>query len=690
MRLRKWIFVFLLCTLSPVMLAAPHPSSDPFRPPAVPLVAVDPYFSIWSFASHLTYDFTRHWSGAPMVMKSIVQIDGESYRIMGSRPSTVAPARQLGIRVLPTRTIYEFRAAGVLVRLTFTTPALPTSLDVLARPITYLTWSVQAMDGKQHRVSIFYDVNASVVVAAPDQTVVWSRPRVPGLSVLRIGTEKQPVLATAGDGVKIGWGYLYVAAPVDRALEAAAADDRSLVNSFVTQGRLPGADNTRRARAAEDGWPALGFSFDLGAVGAQPVSRYLILAYDEIYPVEYFHVRLRPYWQNQGLRISSFLQAAERDYGRLSAECAAFDGKLMTALGQVGGEQYALLASLAYRQVFAANKLALGPQGRPLMFLKEISSCGCAQTADVIYPESPILLFLNPKLLEYSLVPLLDYADSGRWPYPYAPHDLGTYPLDNARVPSQMESMPVEESGNMLLMIAAIAKAEGNAQFAGKYWPLLTRWAGYLKTHGLDPGNQLCTDDFTGVLAHNANLSLKAVEALGGYALLAQMLGRPEARPYHRIAEDYARRWMKMAGDGDHTRLAFDRPGTWSQKYNLVWDRILGLNLFPPRLARTELAWYQKQQTYFGFPLDSRMAYTKLDWETWSAALAQSDGTFQSIFSGLYNFANDTSDRVPLSDWYWTVDGTHVGFQARPVMGALYIRMLSSLPLWRKWADGRE
>ncbi|MGH9445591.1 MAG: DUF5127 domain-containing protein, partial [Terriglobia bacterium] len=454
MRLRTWIFGILLCVI-PVAVA-PRASAGPFRPPAVPLVAVDPYFSIWSFASHLTYDSTRHWSGMPMVMKSIVRIDGKAYRIMGRSPSTTTPARQLGLRVLPTRTIYEFRAAGVLIRLTFTTPDLPADLDIMARPVTYVTWGVQTVDGKRHTVSIFYDVNASVVVATPDQTVVWSRPKIAGLSVLRMGTEKQPVLARAGDRLKIDWGYLYVAAAAGNGVHAAAADDRTLFNSFITQGKLPNADSTRMPRAAEDGWPALGFTFDLGAVGAQPVLRHLTLAYDEVFPVEYFHVRLRPYWESHGARINSLLQNASRDYDRLSAACQTFDNKLMTSLGQVGGEQYALLASLAYRQAFAANKLALGPRGHPLMFLKEISSCGCAQTADVIYPESPILLFLNPKLLEDSLIPLLDYADSREWPYPYAPHDLGTYPLDNARPPSRMESMPVEESGNMLLMVAAI------------------------------------------------------------------------------------------------------------------------------------------------------------------------------------------------------------------------------------------
>jgi len=247
--------------------------------------------------------------------------------------------------------------------------------------------------------------------------------------------------------------------------------------------------------------------------------------------------------------------------------------------------------------------------------------------------------------------------------------------------------MPVEESGNMLLMVAGIAKAEGNAKFAAAYWPLLTKWANYLKANGLDPGDQLCTDDFTGLLAHNANLSLKAIEALGGYAMMAKMLGKKsESESFESIAKGYARKWMQMAGGRGHTLLAFDRPGTWSQKYNLVWDNVLGLGLFPASLASDEMDYYRSQSTPFGFPLDSRSAFTKLDWESWSAALATSKDAFRTMFSGVYNFADRTPTRVPLSDWYWTVDGSQTGFQARPVDGGVYMEMLTDPAIWKKWA----
>jgi hypothetical protein len=247
--------------------------------------------------------------------------------------------------------------------------------------------------------------------------------------------------------------------------------------------------------------------------------------------------------------------------------------------------------------------------------------------------------------------------------------------------------MPVEESGNMLILMAALAKVEGNGNFSKPYWSLLQKWAEYLRAKGLDPENQLSTDDFAGHMAHNTNLSLKAILALASHAYVAESLGETAvARDYREEAQAMAAKWISMADDGDHYRLAFDRPGTWSQKYNLIWDKILGLKLFPPEVARKEIAFYKTKQKAYGLPLDNREDYTKLDWILWTATLADNPEDFHAFVDPAYRFANESPSRVPLTDWYWTTDGTKRGFQARSVVGGVFIKMLADDLIWKKWA----
>src|SRR5579863_2534767 len=182
-------------------------SGDRCRPPAVPLVANDPYFSIWSFSDHLTDDTTRHWTGTEQSMTSMVAIDGKTYRLMGPDPAGVPAMTQSSLEVLPTRTIYIFEDAGVRMKVTFMTPLLPRDLDLLSRPATYIEWEAQSTDGKDHRVAAYFDAAAALAVNTLDEAVVWTKDDGPEWKsapyTVHVGTQAQPILGKQGDNVRI-------------------------------------------------------------------------------------------------------------------------------------------------------------------------------------------------------------------------------------------------------------------------------------------------------------------------------------------------------------------------------------------------------------------------------------------------------------------------------------------------------
>ncbi len=656
------------------------------RPPAVPLVTNDPYFSVWSATDQLNTDVTRHWTGTPHPLTSLVRVDGTTYRLMGGgdRNSQIAPLPQKSVLVAPTQTTYRFEGAGIDVAMVFTTPFLPDNLDVFSWPLTYISWSAVPTDGRDHTVQVYFEASTELAVNTPDQPVAWTRLKSNALRVLRAGTREQPMLQKSGDNLRIDWGYLY-AAMIDTSDVTEAANDRSKTREdFTSSGTVTEdayGEHNPRTRYSPVRNPVLAFSFSL-AMGAAN-SRYVMLAYDDLYSLEYFNRRVRPYWRRNGMEAKELLQNAAVHHNDIIRRCIEFDIKMMADLEREGGRQYAAIAALSYRQAIAAHKLAVDNDGKILFFSKENFSNGSINTVDVFYPSAPLFLYINPKLLRGSVEPILEYAAMPRWPWPYAPHDLGTYPLANGQTygggeKSEQNQMPVEESGNMLILIGALAKADGQTDLASKYWPTLTKWAEFLRDKGLDPENQLCTDDFAGHLARNANLSLKAIEGLGAYSMLAEMTGhKAEAEKYRAIAKEYAEKWMGLAADGDHSVLAFGNPGTWSQKYNLVWDKILGLNLFPADVAKREIAFYKTKQNQYGLPLDNRAPYTKLDWLVWTATLADNRADFEALIAPAYKWMNETPTRVPLTDWYMTTDGKQRGFQARSVVGGVFIKMLA-------------
>ncbi len=577
-------------------------------------------------------------------------------------------ATQTSAQVQATQTLYSFDCGPVKLELSFIAPLFMDDLDLMARPVNYIAYNVESKDGAEHNVEVYFEASAAWAIDNASQASAVETLKSGKFAMVKAGSDQQKILARRGDDLRIDWGYFYLAGDASK-FAAQVGPAKDLRTAFINGTAVKAS----RKPVSGDG-NNMSLSQKLGKV--KSASGRVLLAYDDIYSIQYFKENLRPYWNRTGKsNIMAQIELADTQFDALVKRCYEFDYNLMKEAAKAGGQKYAELCALAYRQAISAHKLVQAPNGDLLFLSKENNSNGSIGTVDITYPSSPMFLYYNPELAKGLMNHIYYYSESGKWKKPFPAHDVGTYPLANGQ--TYGGDMPVEEAGNMIVLTGVVSAIEGNAKYAEKHWDVLTVWTDYLVEKGLDPENQLCTDDFAGHFAHNTNLSVKAIMGIACYAYMADMLGKKDvAAKYNAKAREMAAEWEKMANDGDHYRLTFDKAGTWSQKYNMVWDKILNLNIFPKQIIPTEILYYLDKQNVYGLPLDNRKEYTKTDWVIWTATMAPNQATFEKFIDPIWKFENETVSRVPMSDWIWTDKPEWRGFKARSVVGGYFIKML--------------
>ncbi len=575
-------------------------------------------------------------------------------------------AQQVKVDVQATQTYYSFVCGGVDLDITFTAPLLLDDLSLLSRPINYITYNVKSNDGKNHEVELYLEASPNWARNQENQSTSSEFIVDGDLLFLKTGTHEQDILGKSGDDLRIDWGYFYLASHLDDSFCQIGEPNR--MRSLFKKGAK------KQIVSNSGSHNHLAFIKEFST--KQNTKGVFLLGYNDLYSIKYFNESLRPYWNRLGAEnFIEQLHLADKEYESIKEKCNEFDTQLMREAMTCGGYEYANLCALAYRQAVSAHKLVESPQGDLLFLSKENFSNGCIGTLDVSFPSAPLFLYYNPELVKGILNPIFELSGSSEWNKPFPPHDLGVYPWVSGQ--HYEDDMPIEEAGNMLILTAAITSAENDATYAKLHWSLLTQWVNFLEEHGLNPELQYSTDEFTSPIALNANLSIKAIMGIAGYAYMAEKIGDENLSSlYWEKAKNMAEQWIKLADDGDYYRLAYNRPESWSQKYNLVWDKIMGWNVFPSTVAEKEVAFYLTQFNEYGLPLDHRYDYTKVDWTVWSATLADEKKDFEKFITPLYRFMNETVDRVPMSDWIYTNSPTHKGFRARSVVGGIFIKML--------------
>ncbi len=648
--------------------------------PAYPLISCDPYFNVWSMSDTLYGDQTRHWTGSQQSMTGIIVIDGTAKTFMGRlrhnplyNAGSPKPIGQKSVKVTPLKTVYTFADDSIELEVTFMTPLIPTDLKLLSRPVSYISYKIKSIDSKKHNCRIYMDASALMAVDSSDDSVVFTK----HLDVLCCSAAKQNMLKKSGDNLRIEWGHLHIAAPCGK---LGITDDWGKIAPYREQHNVDREFIYKEIKVSDE-YPVLYYTNE-HEVENKESRGFFCLAYNDVHSLEYFGKPIDAYYKKDGETFTAALKDAIDNYEQISARADKFDSELLEMAGKIS-DDYAKLISLAYRQVIAAHKLAW--DGEEAIFVsKECFSNGCAATVDVTYPSIPLFLIFNPDLVEYMMNPIFKMIDKGLWHFDFAPHDAGQYPLVNGQVYGLIADellyemqMPIEECGNMILCAAAACRAKGDTSYIEKHFDVLSSWADYLVKFGFDPENQLCTDDFAGHLAHNANLSVKAIMGIAAWGMILGMMNRnEESEKYLSIAKKLAADWKKTAASGDHYRLAFDKEDSWSIKYNLVWDKLFGLNIFDEDIFTDEVNYYMTKINKYGLPLDSRSDYTKSDWQMWSTVLCDNKEYTDAIVSAMLRMLAETPDPVPFSDWYYSSTAIQRGFQNRTVQGGLFINML--------------
>ena len=637
------------------------------RPVAVPLFTVDPYFSIWSCADKLYNGCTKHWTEKPWPIFVGVYIDGVAHVVAGTDEdykTLRSRIHQTDLQITPLSSIYTFENEIAKVKLTFTTPLLLDRLDILSRPVSYMAYEVEVKKEAVEDVQFVFGISSQGCVNRHDQNIAFKKTPVS----LSCGNIVQNPLAESGDRVTIDWGYLhlcdkdaYIAGPpkMHGGIQAIgrSTDTRKITHNF----------SLNKIYNAHSDMPYLYTVKD-------ELSGVIAVAYDEIKPIEYFYTQVDEYYTKYFDSFEDMVKAAVKEYPEIKKMCDEFDSRLIAESDRLS-ETYAYITSLAYRQAIAAHKLIEDTEGNIVFLSKEDDSNGCIGTLDVTYPSIPLFLKYNPELVKGMLRPIIKYANSEEWTFDFTPHDVGRYPIANGQVYGNNKfkyQMPVEEAGNMLLCLAAVKKYKnGDTELFDANKELMTGWVNYLLEYGYDPADQLCTDDFAGRLARNCNLSLKAILGIAAYADLSGDTS------YMETARQWAKNWEKDA-KADHigTRLTFDKGESWSMKYNIVWDNLLGYGIFSDEVKKNEIKVYTEKMNRYGVPLDSRATFTKIDWLMWSTCIWDDKEYFELVCNAIANMLNETTDRVPMTDWYDTKTAEYRAFINRSVVGGLFINLL--------------
>lgn len=611
-----------------------------------------------------------------MTWSVIARVNGQAYSLFGvsDAPDGVQEATVTQANFTSTHSIFTLEAGPETFTLDFLSPVSPQNLLRQSLPFGYLTISVGG--GSAETVQIYSDIDSSWTgrpddakwdFTGSDSTAIFHLSPADGAPFTQ--SEKQQAL----------WGEtIYASRSSSQSSLSSASGALSTIRAqFVRDGTLTG----NHTDWSSDG--VVGLAHDLGKV-SERVSVTFAIGNVREKVINYVGNAQTGYYRSQYTDAASAVSHFLDDYSDAASEAAKLD-----ALVQQGGESshssnYSDILALSLRQTYGGIELTVPHDTRDTKdaraFIKEISSNGNINTVDVIYATFPVFYILSPEILKLLVKPIFEYMGSDAYNKTFAVHDLGThYPNATGHNPSG-EDMPVEESGNIIILTHAYELASGKNDLSTTYSSLLKEYAEYLREDGKYPSNQLSLNDALGPIANQTNLAMKASVGLAIYGEIVN--DDSYVTEGKEIAHALYEGRLGTDPDGTYFTIQYGND-TWFLVYNHYGDRLFHLDLFSDEAYNATTNFYPTVRDAAGVPLDADVDWGQTNWQGFVAATV--DGATRDQFiTDLHAYISNGQNDAPFSDRYWVADhdgyvadddgakraGDYYRFRARPTLGS--------------------
>ncbi|KAI9433022.1 hypothetical protein H4582DRAFT_2188478 [Lactarius indigo] len=682
-----------------------------FFPAAIPLAVRSPYLNCWD---HTTNGSTiaNLWPRTPTAGQALgwsvfVRIDGLTYSFLGGDPGdTVASVNATvdvtNIIITPTQTVVSAQAGLMEFNLTFLNPIEPGDWVKQSIPFSYLALSAKSLDGAAHNVQVYSDISGEWSSGDRGHVIRWSATSTSDLVYHTVNLQSPAVFNEIRNQAE--WGSAYYAMKSANNVTFKIAQDTISRGLFVLNGVLDNQTDPN-FRFINSNFTVFAIARDLGTIQAidDPVVWAVGFTLDP--PINYMgpsgaaprkrSLFYKTRYSNDTSLIIDFLG----DFANASSRAQKLDQKILQAAAPVS-DLLGDLVSLSTAQVFGSTQLTVGTDANDnydasdvMMFMKKIggsqSKTNRVNAVETLYSAFPAFMYIDPTLGRPLLEPLFQLQASPSYTVPYAAADLGpSYP--NVTIGNSNHSQGIEQSGNMLIMTYAHARATGDGSLISRYYSLLTSWADYLSNSALIIYNQSSADGLT--TNNQTNLAIKGIIAIKAMSKMSSVVKQTaDADKYSETAARLYGQWRDLALDSDqHLLAAYGQEGSWTLGYNLfadVWldTGVVESSVFDGQSSFIDNLTLTSSFSNFGMPVDSLDGDTSVSISSWNlfvAAMSSNQDLRTNLISRVHNRASfNVSPGVFPSKYDSTQGTTILGEVASPAQGAMYAPLALTVPV---------